>query len=86
MDNIAPHGAEILDRNAQVGQLLTERRGRFDAILISRPHNMVRVLKVLRTNPGVIRNTTLIYDAEALFAEREILMQEVDGHPLKERD
>jgi hypothetical protein len=86
MDNVVAHNADVLDGNTEIGQLLADRRGQFDALLVSRPHNMRRVLEVLRVNPGIIANVTLIYDAEALFAEREILRHEVQGQPLKKRD
>ena len=83
MSELASHGAEVLDGNEELGQFLAERRVEFDALLVSRPHNMMQVREVMRVNPGLIGNATLIYDAEALFGEREILMREVRGKPLK---
>ena len=43
---------------------------------------MAYARQALAENPSLARNITLVYDAEALFSEREILMHEVLGHPM----
>lgn len=83
MSELASHGAEVLDGNVELGQFLAERGEEFDALFISRPRNMKQVRQSMRVNSDLIGNATLIYDAEALFSEREILMREVGGEPLK---
>jgi hypothetical protein len=62
--------------------LLVDRHRQFDAIFVSRPPNMAYARQALAENPSLARNITLVYDAEALFSEREILMHEVLGHPM----
>ena len=54
-------------------RLLEERRGFYGAILICRPHNMRAFLDVARRRPELIEGATVIYDAEAFFALRDIL-------------
>ena len=54
----------------------------FDGIIVSRPHNM-RTFRALVTQPPAISSLPpIFYDAEALYAEREIVMHEVLGSPL----
>jgi glycosyltransferase involved in cell wall biosynthesis len=61
---------------------LRHRHTYYDIICISRPHNMKILQPFLVAHPEWFRNTTLIYDAEALFAAREITYREVKGDPL----
>lgn len=53
---------------AGLAEFLRARDGYYDAILVSRPHNMQRFLAA---RGGTHRNARLIYDAEAIFATRE---------------
>jgi GT2 family glycosyltransferase len=58
--------------------LLEERRGFYSCILASRPHNMVRLNSArarLRTPLAV----PIVYDAEAIFADREIAARRMQG-------
>jgi GT2 family glycosyltransferase len=48
---------------------LKERRGAYDAIFVSRPHNMRHLLSILG-NKSLLGRCRLIYDAEAVFALR----------------
>jgi GT2 family glycosyltransferase len=61
---------------------LRNRRGYYDTILVSRPHNMNLLKPILASNPAWFDNVRIIYDAEALFATREIARQELAGKPL----
>ncbi|MBT2686889.1 glycosyltransferase [Bacillus sp. ISL-47] len=54
----------------------------FDAIWISRPHNLKRIYNIIKSNN---KNQKIIYDAEALFAQREILRIESLGRHLSNR-
>lgn len=65
---------------------LRERRGAFDAVLVSRPHNMQAVRRMLEAEPGLLDDAVLIYDAEALFSQREILRGEVLGQPMAKEE
>ena len=64
---------------------LTRFHDRFAVILVSRPHNM-SAFRVARSQITTIaRKPILIYDAEAIFSEREILQQAIAGRPLSEQ-
>jgi hypothetical protein len=62
-----------------LGRFLAERKGRFDVVLVSRPHNMAAFRDV--AGKSVPRGTPVIYDAEAIFATREALRREILGEP-----
>lgn len=76
----ADHGTDGLVQH------LTARRGYYDLVLVSRPHNMARWREVLLEYPDLARETALVYDAEALFARRETLRRALAGSPLPEAD
>jgi O-antigen biosynthesis protein len=65
---------------------LAERLGYYDAMLVSRPDNMALFNDAVRHQPHVIASSRLIYDAEALFAAREILRARVEGRPMSESE
>jgi GT2 family glycosyltransferase len=52
-----------------LGAFLKERRGEYDVIFVSRPHNMQYLLNVLGDR-SILNGARLIYDAEAVFALR----------------
>jgi GT2 family glycosyltransferase len=63
-----------------LAQLLRERVGYYDAIVVCRPHNMEAFLKA--TNGGHAKWTgdaAIIYDAESLFASRTLLERKLNG-------
>ncbi len=61
---------------------LEQRRGLYDVLLVSRPPNL-RALQPLRARrPELFAGMRLVYDAEALFALREIAEAAVKGRPL----
>lgn len=57
-----------------------KRIGYYDIALVSRPHNMKEVGKILKKDPGL----NIIYDAEAIFALREIGFLELEGKNVRE--
>jgi len=59
------------------------RKKYYDLVIISRPHNMTFVYDAIKT---YFSNAKIIYDAEALFAEREILMKKIKGECLSEEE
>ena len=63
-------GVEILWGAIEARQLLEDRRDSYDMVLISRPHNALLAMNLVReTNP----KARVIYDAEALWHRREQL-------------
>jgi GT2 family glycosyltransferase/glycosyltransferase involved in cell wall biosynthesis len=65
-----------------MASFLCERKGYYDAVIISRPHNMALFREAVRHQPEVVAGARLIYDAEALFASRAIRQAELRGSPL----
>ncbi|MCG8639506.1 MAG: glycosyltransferase [Desulfobacterales bacterium] len=51
----------------------------YDYVLISRPHNMVFIKYLYDKYSDFFKNTTMIYDAEAIFSLREIRQHELLG-------
>lgn len=68
-----PSKVEVISNwgEANLLKLLIERQKFYDYIWISRPHNLEAWNRVLE-NRGLRLNAKLIYDAESLFAEREL--------------
>jgi len=62
-------------------QFIKTRENYFDIIWISRPHNMHATGKYVRPLKGKCK---IIYDAEAIFADREIIKKELDGDKITE--
>lgn len=74
--------AEIVrgQEDTDLAPFLLEHGKRFDLIIVSRPHNM----NAFRLAAGAdgIGAVPVVYDAEALFAVRDAIRQEVMGEPL----
>lgn len=66
--------------------ILAERVGYYDAMLVSRPDNMALFDDAVRHQPHVFASSRLIYNAEALFAAREILRAGLEGRPMSESE
>lgn len=66
----------------QLRSFLESRRGYYDALLVCRPHNMRSLLDAVGPDRDLIGDAKVIYDAEAVFAQRDILQRELDGDPL----
>lgn len=67
---------------ARLESFLERRRGVYDVLLVSRPPNL-RALQPLRARrPELFAGMRLVYDAEALFALREIAEAGVRGKPM----
>lgn len=54
----------------------------FDVVIVSRPLNMMLFNAVHEKAPELFSTVRIVYDAEALFAHREIMKAEVAGKPL----
>ena len=73
----------ILDSGAPgLEAFLRERSGFYDVVLVSRPHNMEVFRRVWDAHPEWLSNARVVYDAEAIFALREIARREVLGDAL----
>jgi GT2 family glycosyltransferase len=64
---------------------LKERLPDCDVLLVSRPHNMQVVASVLSELPALSR-PPLVYDAEAIFACREVARRRLLGKPVTEQE
>ncbi len=63
--------------------LLAARSGYYDVVIISRPHNGLKFLRLARRHHPT---AFLIYDTEAIFCLREFRQAEVEGRPLDEAE
>jgi O-antigen biosynthesis protein len=68
----------------KLDRFLASRRGCFDLIFISRPHNMQYIRPILQAHPDWFQNTRIIYDAEALFTFRDLALQKIKGHSISD--
>jgi hypothetical protein len=77
-------GSEEVDivRLKRLRRFLKHRGPSFDGIIVSRPHNMRTFLALVKQLPEIERLPPVVYDAEALYAERDIVLHDVLGHPL----
>ena len=74
------HGAPLLEA------FLRNRVGYYDTIFVSRPHNMKQLARVLAENPNWFERVKIIYDAEAIFAGREVTLHELRGAPFSQTE
>src|SRR5439155_3165075 len=61
---------------------LRHRAGYYDTLFMSRPHNMDKLKPILDSHPEWFQDTRIVYDAEAIFATREITLRQLIGSPL----
>ncbi|MBM3819131.1 MAG: glycosyltransferase [Acidimicrobiia bacterium] len=82
-----PRDVELMLGAGREGLLgfLAERLPHCDVLLVSRPHNMRLVGSALPALPADSR-PPLIYDAEAIFALRDIGRQKLLGQPMTDTD
>jgi GT2 family glycosyltransferase len=75
-------GVEIItgpaDRRLDLKEFLERRSDHYDVILISRPHNMKEAFPFIRE---VAPRARIVYDAEAIFALRELQLLALHGIP-----
>ena len=58
---------------------LLQRQDYYDLVLVSRPHNMEFVSEIIEET-GVLKETKIVYDAEAIFCERTFLQMKLKGN------
>jgi GT2 family glycosyltransferase len=75
-------GVEVIadpdGRKPDLRAFLKRRSGYYDVVMISRPHNMNEVLQFIRS---VAPKARVVYDAEAIFAIRDIQLLGLQGTP-----
>ncbi len=60
-------------------RLVVERADFYDGVIVSRPHNMVHWHAAVARSSAWSSATPVIYDAEAIFAQRDVLRRRVLG-------
>ena len=80
-----PREVEVLVGVARhnLNDILANRRGLYEYVWVSRPHNMAHFIKSI--DQSYLAGAEIIYDAEAVFALRHIAQQELVGEPLSEK-
>jgi glycosyltransferase involved in cell wall biosynthesis len=71
---------------ASLGPYLRRHHRRFDAIIVSRRHNLIAFNAALSQRPGIAASKFIIFDSEAIFATREELHRRVMARPFKAAD
>jgi GT2 family glycosyltransferase len=64
---------------ARFTDFLAERRGYYDVLLVSRPHNMSFVNDLASASPEHLAGLEVVYDAEAIYALREVAAGRLRG-------
>lgn len=79
-----PDHMEVMlgEHAATLERFLESRCGLYDVMLVSRPPNMAFIEEIRRRRPSLFAGMRVVYDAEALFALREIAEAAVKGAPL----
>jgi GT2 family glycosyltransferase len=70
-------------RAEKLRDFLQERMGFYTAIIVSRPHNMKTVRALMESAPHLFSDVRIIYDAEAVVAERRVKKAKLFGVPLE---
>jgi GT2 family glycosyltransferase len=65
---------------------LRNRPRYYETVFISRPHNMEKVKPLLEAHPDWFEAVHVVYDAEAIFAAREITLRQLSGTSLSDED
>jgi glycosyltransferase involved in cell wall biosynthesis len=65
---------------------LRTRKDYYATIIVSRPHNMELLGPILTAHPDWFENIDVIYDAEALFAAREVGLRKLSGKPMTQEE
>jgi O-antigen biosynthesis protein len=61
---------------------LRNRQCYYDTIVVSRPHNMKILKPIVEAHPDWFEEVNIIYDAEAIFATRDVTFAQMNGTPL----
>jgi glycosyltransferase involved in cell wall biosynthesis len=74
-----PRACELHVGAGREGLRALLRRRRFDMVMACRPHNLALVAGLRLEEPGLLGTARLVYDAEAVFALREMRRAEALG-------
>lgn len=87
IDDGLPPGFEIMPglTPEMLIELLDGRQDYYDIIFISRPSNMERLGALFEEHAELVQDVTVVYDAEAVWAFRDIHRAAVFGSPMSER-
>lgn len=69
----------------QLNIFLDSRVNYYDLIIVSRPHNMEILNRIIEERPDLCGNAYICYDAEALFSSREIAQHQLLKGPLSDQ-
>jgi GT2 family glycosyltransferase len=83
-----PRGLEVMRGSSRDGltEFLSSRAGYYEAVMVSRPHNMRHLQDALAAVPHALGEARLVYDAEALFARREMAWERLQGRLVSEEE
>jgi GT2 family glycosyltransferase/glycosyltransferase involved in cell wall biosynthesis len=84
-----PAGTEVISQQQNcpdLETLLSQRKGYYSGIFVTRPHNMRLLKEVQFRNPSLFDGINVVYDAEAVFARREILKNKLNATPMFKDD
>ncbi|EHJ45941.1 glycosyl transferase family 2 (plasmid) [Solidesulfovibrio carbinoliphilus subsp. oakridgensis] len=86
-DDGLPPGFEVMPGLTpdKLVELLEARQGYYDLFFVSRPSNMERLAFLFTEQAGLLGDMAVLYDAEAVWAFRDIHRAAVFGHPMPER-
>ena len=81
-----PRCVEVVsgDVTQRVRDVFRERQGEYDVVLVSRSHNMAMLRARLGPPSGWMAGAVVIYDAEAVTAQRDAARRRLQGDPLTE--
>jgi hypothetical protein len=81
VEGVLPERVEVMLDHGLAGfaAFLAARAGFYDAIVVSRPHNMGVLQAVRERQPQSFAGTTVVYDAEALFSVRDVAKARLRG-------
>ncbi|MSR32355.1 MAG: glycosyltransferase [Gemmataceae bacterium] len=72
-------GIEVFHGSFSLANLLEERKGFYDTVIVGKPHNAEQMLWRLR---NLFPHACLIYDTEAIVHQREAARAELEGKPM----
>jgi glycosyltransferase involved in cell wall biosynthesis len=79
-----PETVEVILGSGQANfeDFLRTRHGVYNVLLVSRPPNMAFIADLHSKQPDLFHGMHIVYDSEAIFAEREIIAAELAGKTL----
>jgi GT2 family glycosyltransferase/glycosyltransferase involved in cell wall biosynthesis len=66
--------------------VFAERQGYYDCLIVSRPITMSLIQPLLTKHPEWFKGMSLVYDAEAIFAVREVRQERLEGKSVSDEE